>query len=257
MRLVTAGTRTLALLGHPVTHSRSPALHNGWLQALGIDAVYVALDCGTAGSVDPAAVVRAGLWGANVTIPLKQRCTPDRLEADAEATGAVNTLYWDNHVLVGANTDVEGFRSSTEAAIGPLAGRRCLVLGAGGAARAVVQALRSARADRIEVANRTQRDLGVPCHGLDGLDPRPFDLVVNTLPSAGRGWVATLPLPQGAHGAWVDLNYWDTDPPQAQAAAEAGVAFVNGHGMLEAQARCAFRRWTGQDPPDASGGDGR
>ncbi len=257
MKPVTACTRTLALLGHPVTHSRSPALHNGWLQALGMDAVYVALDCGAAGSIDPAAIVRAGLWGANVTIPLKQRCTPDRLEADAEATGAVNTLYWDGDALVGANTDVEGFRTSTEAAIGSLAGRRCLVLGAGGAARAVVRALRGANVDQAVVANRTHRDLGVPCHRLDGLDPRPFDLVVNTLPAAGRAWVATLALPLGARGAWIDLNYWDADPPQARAAAEAGVAFVDGHGMLEAQARCAFRRWTGQDPPDASGGDGR
>lgn len=255
MSRITARTRTLALLGHPVGHSRSPALHNGWLQALGIDAVYVALDCGPTGAIDPAAIVRAGLWGANVTIPLKQRCSPDRLETDAEATGAVNTLYWDGDELVGANTDVEGFRASTEAAIGPLAGRRCLVLGAGGAARAVVQALSDAEA--VEVANRTERDLGVPWRPLEGLDPRPFDLVVNTLPAAGRAWVDTLALPQGSDAAWVDLNYWDADPPRARAAAQAGVAFVDGHGMLEAQARAAFRRWTGQDPPEGSVGAGR
>jgi len=251
--VITAQTRVLALLGHPVGHSRSPSLHNGWLTALGIDAVYVALDCGPAvaggHTVDPAALVRAGLWGANVTIPLKQRCTPDRLEAAAQATGAVNTLYWEGDQLVGANTDAEGFRTSTEAAVGSLAGRRCLILGAGGAARAVVHALREAGVDRIDVANRRQRDLGVPCLDLAAADPRPYDLVVNTLPAGGRALASGLPLPEGPGAAWVDLNYWDDAPPQAAAAAEAGVTFVDGHGMLEAQARASFLRWTGQEPP--------
>lgn len=246
--MITAQTRVLALLGHPVGHSRSPALHNGWLQALGIDAVYVAMDC-AGRDIDPAHVVRAGLWGANVTIPLKQRCTPDRLERAAEATGAVNTLYWHGDALVGANTDAEGFRTSTEAAVGSLAGRRCLILGAGGAARAVVHALRGAGADGIDVANRRERDLGVPCIDLATADPRPYDLVVNTLPAGGRAMVGDLALPQGPGAAWVDLNYWDDAPPQAAAAADAGVTFVDGHGMLEAQARASFVRWTGQEPP--------
>ena len=91
--MITAHTRVLALLGHPVGHSRSPALHNGWLQALGIDAVYVAMDCGGR-DIDPAQVVRAGLWGANITIPLKRRCTPERLERAAEATGARFVTTW-------------------------------------------------------------------------------------------------------------------------------------------------------------------
>jgi len=250
--VITAHTRVLALLGHPVGHSRSPALHNGWLQALGIDAVYVAMDCGGR-DIDPAHVVRAGLWGANITIPLKQRCTPDRLESAAEATGAVNTLYWSGDALVGANTDAEGFRTSTEAAVGSLAGRRCLVLGAGGAARAVVHALREAGVDRIDVANRRERDLGVPCIDLATADPRPYDLVVNTLPAGGRALAGSLPLPEGPGAAWVDLNYWDDAPPQATEAAEAGVTFVDGHGMLEAQARASFLRWTGQEPPSSSG----
>ena len=251
--MISGGTRVLALLGHPVAHSRSPALHNGWLCSLGIDAVYVALDAGPAlrrgERIDPAVVVRSGLWGANITIPLKRSCTPDRLEAHAAATGAVNTLYWDGDTLVGANTDVDGFRISTEASLGPLAGRRCLVLGAGGAARAVVRGLLEAKVDGVDVAGRTHRDLGVPFLALDRADPTPYDLVVNTLPGPARDLVAALPLPTGADAAWIDLNYWDDDPPQAHAAAAAGVRFLDGHGMLEAQARASFRRWTGQEPP--------
>ncbi len=251
--MIHGGTRVLALLGHPVAHSRSPALHNGWLQALGIDAVYVALDAGPALArgerVDPATVVRAGLWGANITIPLKAASTPDRMESAAAATGAVNTLYWDGGVLVGANTDVDGFRVSTEAALGSLAGRRCLVLGTGGAARAVVRGLQDGGADAIDVVGRTARNLGVPFRLLEQADPRSYDLVVNALPGPARDAVSALPLPEGPGAAWVDLNYWDPQPPQAHAAAAAGVTFVDGHGMLEAQAREAFRRWTGQDPP--------
>ena len=252
MSRVTARTRVVALLGHPVAHSQSPTLHNGWIEQLGLDAVYVAMDGGPACPTDPALLVRAGLWGANLTIPLKTRATPDQLEADAAATGAVNTLYWRDGLLVGANTDVEGFRHSTEAALGSLAGRRCLVLGTGGAARAVIHALQSAQADRVEVAGRTDRGLGLPVHLLSEVDTRGFDLVVQTLPAAGRAAVAALDLPQGAGAAWVDLNYWDADPPLASQARAAGIPFVTGHAMLDAQARAAFERWFGVRPPEGS-----
>lgn len=241
---VSGHTRVLALIGHPVAHSRSPALHNGWLRAAGIDAVYVALPTADA---DPAALVRGGLWGANVTVPLKRRCTPDRLEPDAAATGAVNTLYWDGPTLVGANTDVEGFRRSTEAAIGPLAGRRAVVLGAGGAARAVVRALQQAGTASIAVANRSPADVGVPYRPLEPRAVADADLVINALPGGARAQVEALDLP--ATGAWVDLNYWDDAPPQRDAAQRAGLQWVDGHGMLEAQAALSFEKWTGRPPP--------
>jgi shikimate dehydrogenase len=240
--VITGHTRVLAVIGHPVAHSLSPALHNAWLQAAGIDAVYVALDNT---STDPATLVRAGLWGANITIPLKTRCTPDRLTTDAEATGAVNTLFWDGDTLVGDNTDVGGFRTSTEATIGPLSGRSCVVIGSGGAARAVVRGLQQAGAS-VRLTSRSPIEIGVDWQPLTSGATRDADVVVNTLPAAGRQAVEAQPLPRS--GAWIDLNYWDPKPPRREAVLDAGLQWVDGHGMLRAQAALSFKRWTGCSP---------
>ena len=256
-------TRVLALLGHPVRHSRSPALHNAWLAAHDLDAVYVALDAPP--TTDAAAVVRAGLWGANLTVPLKRTvvhpvCRVDRLEADAEATGAVNTLWWDGDVLVGGNTDVEGWADSATAAT-ELSGRRAVILGAGGAAAAVAWALARHGAASVAFANRTPAThlvdrlsrLAPDVRWRQGpLHPDTWsgaDLVVHALPAAAREAVEALDHDHlASEGTWFDLNYFDPAPPGFATAAARGWDTVDGHGMLEAQAARAFQRWTGIDP---------
>jgi len=258
---ISGATRVVALLGHPVRHSRSPALHNGWFAAQGINAVYVALDAPP--DTDAAAVVRAGLWGANLTIPLKRTVIDrvDRLEADAEAAGAVNTLYWSGDQLVGANTDIGGWEADA-LRHGPLTGRHAVILGGGGAAMAVALALGRQRAASVHVANRSACDelvqrLAAAAPGLrvtqgpltdDALTGA--DLVVNALPGAARGAVEALSHDgMAAEGTWFDLNYWDDSPPGMAQAAARGWATVDGHGMLREQAALAYERWVGQPPP--------
>lgn len=260
--MITGHTRVVALIGTPVRHSRSPALHNAWFRAAGIDAVYVALEAPL--DTDAAAMVRGGLWGANLTIPFKRTVLDrvDRLEAEAEVTGAVNTLYRDGDLLVGANTDVDGWATDacrhTE-----LAGRRAVVLGAGGAAVAVAYALAKHGVGRVHIANRSPAGAVVDrlrqaaptvawSHGALSPDAvADADLVVQALPAAGRAAVEALDLDRLApEGTWFDLNYFDPDPPAFPSVRARGWQTVDGHGMLEAQAALAFQRWAGRPPPD-------
>ncbi len=264
--MISGSTGVVALLGRPVAHSQSPALHNAWFAAAGLDLVYVALEV-PPGAEDRAtdAVRTLGLRGANVTAPLKERVVAgvDALDADAAATGAVNTLAWDGPRLVGANTDVRGFaRSLDEAGVDP-AGRRAVVVGAGGAALAVGVALaRGGVGSLLFVARRPERAerVGERCRparpgivvGAAPLEPGALagaELVV--VASSGRAEALDRvdPATLGAGAAWVDLNYWDPDPPGLRRAAEAGLRTASGDAMLRAQAALSFEAWTGRPPP--------
>lgn len=152
-------TRLFGVIGHPIAHSLSPAMHTAALRALRCDACYGAFD------VPPRflkpmlrALVLAGVEGLNVTVPLKEAVIPlmDRLDPAAQAIGAVNTIVIRNRRLTGHNTDGAGFRRALAEDLRFNArGKRVLVLGAGGAARAVGWALAADRARTIWVANRT------------------------------------------------------------------------------------------------------
>ena len=140
----TAATRLLALLGHPVAHSRSPAIHAAALAALGVDARYLAFDVRPEALGAAVEGLRAlGALGANVTVPHKRAVMAhlDRVEPAAAAIGAVNTIAREGDALVGSNTDAPGLVRSLEDAGVALAGRRVWVVGAGGAARAAVAGL--------------------------------------------------------------------------------------------------------------------
>lgn len=263
--MIAGTTSVVALLGRPVAHSRSPALHNAWFAALGLDWVYVALEVAE-GRDDLAvdAVRTLGLRGANVTAPLKERVAAgvDRLDAAAEATGAVNTLWWDGSALVGGNTDVPGLLESLRAAGIEVAGRRAAVIGAGGAARAAGVALAGAGAVELRIvgrsADRVERVRARCAASFPSVLTRAEPLVpaalegVDLLVNAASGRVAlldTLPLELLAPGAaWVDLNYWDRDPPGLRRAASGGLRTVTGDGMLTAQAALSFEAWTGLRP---------
>jgi len=251
-----------AVIGHPIGHSLSPAVHNAAFRARGLDWVFVALDVppgAGAGTVSVTALV--GLAGMSVTMPHKEAAATavHRLSSTAEALAAVNTVVRRGDDLVGENTDGAGFLDALRADEGfDPAGRRCLVVGAGGAARAVVRALSGAGAAEVVVVNRSREraEVAAALAGPAGrvgvaAEAGEADLVVNATP-LGMGGDASLPVDPvhlGPGQLVVDLVYEPAITPLIDAARTRGAAGVNGLGMLIHQAAHAFRLWTGEDPP--------
>lgn len=265
---IAGSTRLAAVIGHPVGHSLSPAIHNAAFRARGLDWVYLAFDV-AAGSVAPAfAGVRAlGVAGLSVTMPHKQAAAEhaDELTDDARRLGAVNCVVNRNGSLVGHNTDGAGFLAALDAEIGFSArGARCVVLGGGGAARAVVLALTRAGAAQIVVVNRTPaRARSAAALGGDiALVAAPeeaesmvsgADLVVNAT-RVGMGEPSTTDLPvvlDWLHPGQVvaDLVYQPLRTPLVLGARQRGITAVNGLAMLVHQAALSFELWTGIDAP--------
>lgn len=260
--MVSGATQVTGIIGWPVAHSLSPAMHNAAYGALGLDWTYVAFP------VDPARVAEAvrglaaaGVAGLNVTIPHKQAVLEEcSAVSDAVAAiGAANTLVPDGAGGWRAdNTDAPGFlRALDEAAPLALDGRTALVIGAGGAARAVVFALRQ-RGARVLVANRTPTRaaaLGDPVgFSRDALEDAAGQsaLVVNctSLGLHGDGIPDELPLAAiGPGQVVVDVVYRPGGTAWLAAAAGSGARCVDGLGMLLHQGAAAFVQWTGQEPP--------
>ncbi len=270
---ISGSTRILAVFGDPIAHSLSPHMQNPALQQAGINAVYVACHIPAKKIGDAVAAIRAlDFWGANLTVPLKEVVCPhlDELDADARLIGAVNTIVNDEGRLIGYNTDVYGFLSSLsiDLEFDP-AGKRVLILGAGGACRALVVALGRSGAQELRIANRTfsrgealaaefatvfgetqfsayhldHNDLG---RALDGAD-----LVVNASSVGLKGnnfigypWEA---MPQGI--PVLDIVYSTSDTPFVATAKSKGHPATSGLGMLAGQGERAFRLWTGVEPP--------
>ena len=253
-------TTLAGVLGHPVAHSRSPAMHNAAFRALGLDWRYVRLP------VPPEllgetvrALGRSGYRGANVTIPHKQAAlaAADEASEPARAIGAANTLTFAEGGGVEAdNTDAGGLLD----ALGQSPeGLRCLVLGAGGAGRAAAWALREAGAAEVTVWNRTPEraramaaDLGVAHTDRPGR----ADLIVNatsvglepgldaTEAIEALGLAGVSPPPR-----LVDMAYGAQPTALCAWAARAGAHVVDGLEVLVRQGARSFRIWTGQDAP--------
>ena len=258
-----------AVIGRPVRHSLSPVIHNAAFRALDLDWAYLAFDVAPDGVAAALQGVRGlGIDGLNVTMPHKDAVVPlvDRLAPAAADLGAVNTVVNQAGELVGHNTDGDGFLDAVRRDEGfDPAGRRCLVVGAGGAARAVVRALSVAGAAEVVVVNRSA-DRAVTAAAVGGATARVgtgqeadgCDLVVNATP-LGMAGVSTLdgapmPLPVdparlGAGQLVVDLVYEPPRTPFLDAARARGAVGANGLGMLIHQAAHAFRLWTGEEPP--------
>jgi shikimate dehydrogenase len=268
---ISGHTRVAAVIGDPVRHSLSPAIHNAAFTALGLDWVYVALEVPTGeGAAAVTAMRTLGIEGMNVTMPHKSDVARavDRLSDTARTLEAVNTIHRVRGDLVGESTDGEGFvRSLREDEGLDPAGRRFLVVGAGGAARAVVLAVAAAGAREVVVAAR-RTDRAESCAALAGAAGRAgspdeagdVDVVVNATP-IGMAEVAPLdprdatpvdPDRLAAGQLVVDLIYSPLVTPLVAAARARGIAAVNGVGMLIHQAALSFRLWTGEDAPLAA-----
>lgn len=250
----------LAVLGQPIAHSRSPAMHNAALAALGMagewsyEAIEVAPDRFEA---RVKAMPGEGFAGANVTVPHKGAAltVADELSETAREIGAANTLVYGEGEIRADNTDAGGFLGALPASP---AGKRALVLGAGGAARAVVWALLREGAE-VEVWNRTEIRSRNLCEELGGHpverpDPAAYELIVNTtaVGLSGEDPFAELPLAADGFGPGqtaVDLVYGARPSPLLAAAAAAGATVVDGIEVLVQQGALSFEIWTGREPP--------
>jgi len=269
-------TQLIGLLGWPVGHSFSPAMHNAAAAALGLNWAYVPLPVRPEGLVSALGGLAAlGFRGVNVTVPHKAAALPylDAVYPAALAIGAVNTIVAGDGRLTGFNTDWSGFLTDLEGHGLALDGRDCVVLGAGGAARAVVYALLRAGARvtvlarRPEQAERLAADLhaglpdasapwAAPMTNLAGvMDGVYHPVIVNTTPLGMAGAEAVSPWPEGVPlpgDAFVyDLVYNPPQTPLMAQAATAGCRAANGLGMLVNQAAEAFELWTGREPDRA------
>lgn len=257
-----------AVIGSPVAHSRSPAIHEAAFRAVGLPWRYLAVEVPAGGAATALAAARVlGLRGLSVTMPLKEEAAAlvDELEGPAAQLGAVNCVTPRGDRLIGANTDGPGFLDALAEAGVDVAGRRCMVLGAGGAARAVVLAMAGAGAAEVAVAGRTPERVvaAAAVAGARGrigaaADAAGADVVVNATPVGMAGRTATglgaLPLDPALlrPGQVVaDLVYEPLETALLAAARAAGATPVGGLGMLVHQAAHAFRRWTGLEPPVA------
>jgi shikimate dehydrogenase len=262
--VITGSTRVAGVIGDPVRHSLSPAIHNAAFAALGLDWVYVALPVPTGSGAAAVESMRTlGIDGLNVTMPHKADVIPalDELSPTAERLQSVNTIHRVGELVVGDSTDGAGFVDALrhDEGFDPV-DRSFVVLGAGGAARAVVLALAGAGAAEVVVVNRTaaraeEAAALAPRVGRvgDESDVHDADAVVNATPVGMDGVhaEATLVDPKLLRPGQlaVDLVYHPLRTPFLAAARERGAVPVTGLGMLIHQAAHAFRLWTGEDPP--------
>ena len=261
----------IGLIGWPVSHSFSPAMHNAALAALGLNWVYVPMP------VPPGRVGGAvrglhalGFRGVNVTVPHKQAVMPflDEISPAAAAIRAVNTILVEqaSGLLLGSNTDWRGFLADLAAKEVEVNGRQCLVLGAGGSARGIVYALFQAGgrvlllARRPEQAYQLAADLGngfvEEIRSLAELESTAAQtkapLIINTTPLGmsphvnGSPWPDDVPVPAGSFV--YDLVYNPPETRLMRQALDAGCHACNGLGMLLRQGAISFALWTGSDP---------
>jgi shikimate dehydrogenase len=253
-------------------------MHNAAARALALDMVYVPLPVPPPRLADAVRGLSAlGFAGANVTVPHKEAVLPllDDVAAAARAVGAVNTITVNRDAkgretsLNGDNTDVGGFMGDLEAHGVPVSGRDCLVLGAGGAARAVVYGLARGgatvqvcarrRQQAVDLVTALQPHLGGQRPGAHAWETLPTlsaqlaaPLIVNTTPVGMHGganaspWPSEIPLPAGAFV--YDLIYNPRETALMRQARAAGCATANGLGMLLRQGALSFAIWTGQEP---------
>lgn len=257
--------RRAFVAGHPIGHSRSPLIHRHWLARYGIDGAYDPVD--VAPDDFPAfldGLAAGGIAGGNVTIPHKEAAFRHvaRRDAAADAIGAVNTVWLEDGTLVGGNTDAYGFAANLDDRM-PCwrEAERALVLGAGGAARAILHALREAGITDIRLANRTRTRAQELAQGFgpnvsvaewQALDDAAAEagLVVNTtsLGMKGEGRIDLAMDRLSPDAIVTDIVYVPLRTPLLCAAGQAGLATVDGLGMLLHQAVPGFEKWFGVRP---------
>jgi len=269
-RIITGKTGVLGIIGHPVTHSLSPAMHNAEFERLGLDYVYVPMSVAPESlEASVRGLVASGVLGFNVTIPHKQAIMPllDRISDQARAVGAVNTVKISDGKSEGFNTDIDGWVGDIQEDI-LLDKASVAIVGAGGVSRAVAVGALGAGAQKLEVFARRPEsaqtlanlllenfpEARVGWHPLDDSGgPALFescDIVVNCTP-VGMDSSPGVPF----HPEWLQPHQYVYDtiytPARTELLEQAslrGCAVRNGLGMLARQGAAAFEIWTGISP---------
>ena len=267
MLKISGKTKVLGLLGWPVEHSLSPAMHNAAFKHLGLDCCYLTFPVKPELLKDAVKAVRAlNLAGVNVTMPHKENVIPllDKVDADASFIGAVNTIVNSNGKLIGYNTDGRGFmRSLSEAQIS-LNKKNVLILGAGGASRAIGFYL-AKKASALFIYDIDRKKAGKLIRDLNKMRKNVFpfsfqpsafshqlhdiDIIINATPlglKKGDPLPVDINLLKPRHVV-CDLIYKNT--PLLQRASRKGCRTLDGLGMLLWQGVFAFELWTGKKPP--------
>jgi shikimate dehydrogenase len=274
--MITGKTKLCGLIGDPVEHTMSPAMHNAAYRQMGLDYVYVPFRVRLEELGKAIDGMRAfNMRGLNVTIPHKVAVIPflDKLDALAEKIGAVNTIANDNGVLTGYNTDATGFlRALLEKGIEPR-GKKALILGAGGASRAVSHILADSGAERLIILNRAEElnwayDLAGSISQLYTMDAKAGQLNRESLDSVMERIDISILVNATSVGMTPDVDSTPIDadllrPELAvfdvvynplrtrllRDAEAAGAETISGIEMLAWQGALAFEKWTGQEAP--------
>ncbi|MCG6553398.1 MAG: shikimate dehydrogenase [Candidatus Magnetominusculus sp. LBB02] len=260
--MITAHTKLAGLIGNPVGHSLSPAMHNAGFEHLGIDCRYMAFPVAPDLLGDAIRSIRAlHFLGANITIPYKEKAIQflDDIHEEAKFIGAVNTIVNDNGRLVGHNTDGRGFMRSMEEAGVTLTGKRVFMAGAGGAARAITYYI-AKEAAQLRIFDVDAVKLAALVDDLKKVSPDVYaesstnaitaaDILINATP-IGLHYGDPLPVDKTLlreHHIVCDVIYKDT--PLLVEAKSLGCLTVNGLGMLFWQGVLAFELWTNTTAP--------
>lgn len=260
-----------AVIGHPISHSRSPDIHQAFARQCGVNVSYTRIDAEPSSFESTvSAFFNGGGRGLNVTVPFKERAwtmASAHLSQRARLAGAVNTLWQADGALHGCNTDGIGLVRDLTRLQMLSPGNRILLIGAGGAARGVIGPLLAAGCERLHIVNRTatraealvmiwrqQQAAGatrLSSGGFDSLSAEPgWDLIINATATSLHG--ETLPIPSGLwreSGAVYDMMYGAQPTAfMVQAQAEGAQRLADGLGMLVAQAAESFRIWNGVEP---------
>lgn len=264
---IKGSTRIAIVIGHPIKHSMSPVMHNSAFKYLGMDCSYVALDIKPEGIEHFIKSLRySNILGVNVTIPHKSAVINylDELSEEAKFLKAVNTIRINEDKLIGYNTDVYGFEKCLEGI--DVAKSSALLIGSGGAGRAVAYALCKLNVKELFITNRTEekakdliksltdvfkKDIRlIPFNRLESLGR--MDIIVNATPLGMEGIEEELYIPYSLIGEGttaIDLVY---NPPKTKflkIAESLGAKTLNGIKMLVYQGAESFKIWTGIDPP--------
>ena len=267
---ITAHTKTFCLIGHPVEHSFSPIMHMAAIKKLGLDYVYIAHDVHPDNLEKAINGMRAlNIKGINVTIPHKEKIINyiDDIDPLAFQIGAVNTIKNDNGSLIGRNTDADGGKKSLLDAGCNFSGKNILILGAGGAARALCYSL-AKDSNHIVIANRTEeraiklaedvkKHLDAEIKGKNNSktvlknELKKADVLINTTPIGMYPNIHDVPVPKDFLRPELfvfDVIYNPLETRLMKAAKEMGCKTLGGLDMLVNQGALAFEWWTGKSP---------
>lgn len=259
--------RLAFVIGHPIAHSRSPMIHRYWLQQAGLSGSYKPVDVAPEDLPSFFQALKAGTSGyigGNVTVPHKEAVLKlvDEIDETVRQIGAVNTVWLEEGRLMATNTDSLGFAANLdEIEPGWDRGKRAIVLGAGGASRAVIHALLARGFDEVSIINRTKARASVlaerfgphvSAHGMVELADliKDADLFVNTttLGMAGTEVPSIDFSTMAESGLVTDIVYVPLQTPLLAMAERQGLATADGLGMLLHQAVPGFQKWFGFKP---------